>query len=96
LSGSTKLAEIGYALAERGGTDPLLFLALATISVGVLFKVAAVPFHMWAPDAYEGAPTTVTAFLASGSKAASFAFLMRLFLGPLEMSRAVWEPRKAM
>ncbi len=92
LSGSTKLAEIGYALAERGGTDPLLFLALATISVGVLFKVAAVPFHMWAPDAYEGAPTTVTAFLASGSKAASFAFLMRLFLGPLEMSRAVWEP----
>ena len=92
LSGSTKLAEIGYALSSREVNDPLLLLALVTISVGVLFKISAAPFHMWAPDAYEGAPTSVTAFLATGSKAASFAFLLRLFLGPLDLSRATWEP----
>jgi NADH-quinone oxidoreductase subunit N len=92
LSGSTKLREVGDALASRPPLDPLVLLALATISVGVLFKISAVPFHMWAPDAYEGAPTTVTAFLATGSKAASFAFLMRIFLGPLESARATWAP----
>jgi NADH-quinone oxidoreductase subunit N len=70
----------------------MVFLALATSMVGLLFKISAVPFHMWAPDAYEGAPTTVTAFLAVGSKAASFAFLMRIFLGPFATVRPVWEP----
>jgi NADH-quinone oxidoreductase subunit N len=49
--------------------------------VGVLFKIAAVPFHMWAPDAYEGAPTVVTAFLSVASKAASFRLLLRIFTG---------------
>ena len=49
----------------------------------LLFKISAVPFHMWAPDAYEGAPTTVTAYLSVASKAASIAFLLRIFLGPL-------------
>ncbi len=92
LTGSTKLLEISDALAARDPFDPLVLLAVATIGVGVLFKISAVPFHMWAPDAYEGAPTTVTAFLATGSKAASFAFLMRIFLGPLEGFRAAWEP----
>jgi NADH-quinone oxidoreductase subunit N len=92
LTGSTKLLDVGDALAVRDPMDPLVLLAIATISVGVLFKVAAVPFHMWAPDVYEGAPTTITAFLATGSKAASFAFLMRIFLGPLESAREVWEP----
>lgn len=57
-----------------------------------MFKIAAAPFHMWAPDAYEGAPTTITAYLAVGSKAASFALLLRLFLGPLATARAAWEP----
>ncbi len=88
LTGSTKLVEISDALARREPFDPMVLLAVATISVGVLFKVAAAPFHMWAPDAYEGAPTTITAFLATGSKAASFAFLMRMFLGPLASARA--------
>ena len=50
---------------------------------GLLFKISAAPFHMWAPDAYEGAPTTVTAYLSVASKAASIAFLLRIFLGPL-------------
>jgi NADH-quinone oxidoreductase subunit N len=92
LSGSTKLSEITAAVAAREPWDPLVFLALATTSVGLLFKISAVPFHMWAPDAYEGAPTTVTAYLSVGSKAASFAFLLRIFLGPLASARSIWEP----
>lgn len=92
LSGSTKLRDVGAALAGRDIWDPVTFLALVTTSVGLLFKISAVPFHMWAPDAYEGAPTSVTAYLAVGSKAASFAFLLRLFTGPLLTLRPVWEP----
>ena len=70
----------------------MVFLALTTTSVGLLFKISAVPFHMWAPDAYEGAPTTVTAYLSVASKAASIAFLLRIFLGPLASARETWEP----
>jgi NADH-quinone oxidoreductase subunit N len=92
LSGSTRLREVATAIAMRDPWDPILFLGLATTMVGLFFKISAVPFHMWAPDAYEGAPTTVTAYLAVGSKAASFAFLLRIFLGPLATTRGVWEP----
>lgn len=92
LSGSTRLRDIAAALAGRDSSDPLVFLAIATCSVGLLFKIAAVPFHMWAPDVYEGAPTTVTAYLSVASKAASFALLLRIFLLPLGNSRASWEP----
>jgi NADH-quinone oxidoreductase subunit N len=90
--GSTKLTDIATAVAARSPLDPLVFLALATTSVGLLFKISAVPFHMWAPDAYEGAPTTVTAYLSVASKAASIAFLLRIFLGPLASARVAWEP----
>jgi NADH-quinone oxidoreductase subunit N len=92
ISGSTKLVDIAAAIAARGPFDPLVLLALATTSVGLLFKISAVPFHMWAPDAYEGAPTTVTAYLSVASKAASIAFLLRMFLGPLASAREAWEP----
>lgn len=95
ISGSTKLADIAARIAERSPLDPLVLLALATTSVGLLFKISAVPFHMWAPDAYEGAPTTVTAYLSVASKAASIAFLLRIFYGelaPLGSARQVWEP----
>lgn len=92
LAGSTRLADVALAIQSRDLWDPLVFLALATTTVGLLFKVSAVPFHMWAPDAYEGAPTPVTAYLAVGSKAASFAFLLRLFTGPLWTLKEVWEP----
>ncbi len=92
LSGSTRLDRVAEAVAQRGPWDPIVFLAMTTTAVGLLFKVSAAPFHMWAPDAYEGAPTTVTAFLAVGSKAASFAFLMRMFLYPLAGARPAWEP----
>ena len=92
LAGSTRLKDVAAAIAARDPWDPLVFLALATTAVGLLFKISAVPFHMWAPDAYEGAPTTITAYLAVGSKAASFAFLLRIFLGPFASVREVWEP----
>ena len=58
----------------------LAFLALGTVAAGLFFKVAAVPFHQWAPDVYEGAPTPITAYVSVASKTASFALLLRLFL----------------
>jgi NADH-quinone oxidoreductase subunit N len=92
MAGSTKLADIQAALSQRTAWDPVVFLAMATTAIGLLFKISAVPFHMWAPDAYEGAPTTVTAYLSVASKAASMAFLLRIFTGPLAASREAWEP----
>src|SRR5690242_4681005 len=71
LSGTTNLPEIASGLANRG-LDPLLVVAIVMTVVGFGFKVAAVPFHLWAPDAYQGAPTPSAAFIASGSKVASF------------------------
>ncbi len=71
LSGSTNLHGIAAALAGQG-IDPLLVVAIVMTVIGFGFKVAAVPFHLWAPDAYEGAPTPSAAFIASGSKVASF------------------------
>ncbi len=71
LTGSTNLHQIAAALAGKG-LDPLLVVALVMTVIGFGFKVAAVPFHLWAPDAYEGAPTPSAAFIASGSKVASF------------------------
>jgi NADH-quinone oxidoreductase subunit N len=92
LANSTKLPEIAAAIGSRDPKDPLVFLALATTAVGLFFKISAAPFHMWAPDAYEGAPTTITAYLSVASKAASFAFLLRIFQLPLESVRPTWEP----
>jgi NADH-quinone oxidoreductase subunit N len=95
IAHSTKLDVIANTLASRAAWDPVVYLALITTLVGLLFKISAVPFHMWAPDAYEGAPTTVTAYLSVASKAASFAFLIRLFYGPLApfaAMREVWVP----
>src|SRR5574342_685939 len=71
LSGTTNLQEIAAAL-EGKGLDPLLAVAIVMVVIGFGFKVAAVPFHLWAPDAYQGAPTPSAAFIASGSKVASF------------------------
>lgn len=79
LAGSTHFPEIARALAS--GTVPLVPLALSVVlvTVGFGYKIAAVPFHMWSPDVYEGAPTPVTAFLSVGPKAAGFAVLIRFF-----------------
>jgi NADH-quinone oxidoreductase subunit N len=98
IAGSTKLYDVAQAVAARPPWDPVVFLALSTTAVGLLFKISAAPFHMWAPDAYEGAPTTVTAYLSVASKAASIAFLLRLFHGPLApfaSLREVWSPMLA-
>lgn len=92
ITGSTILTEIAKSVATRGPSDALVVMAIVTVTVGLLFKIAAAPFHMWAPDVYEGAPTTITAFLAVGSKAASFALLMRLFAVTLGSVRSAWEP----
>ena len=78
-------------MAERGPGDPIVFLAMVAVAAGMFFKVAAVPFHMWAPDVYEGAPTPITAYISVASKAASFAMLLRLFLVPLGPLRPNWE-----
>jgi NADH-quinone oxidoreductase subunit N len=77
MSGSTNLPEIAKGLAGKG-LDPLLIVAIVTTVVGFGFKVAAVPFHLWAPDAYEGAPTPSAAFIATGSKVASFFILFKV------------------
>lgn len=79
LLGTTRFDEIGAALASAGDMSPGLMLGIVLIIAGLGFKIAAVPFHMWAPDVYEGAPIPVTAYLAVGSKAAAFALILRLF-----------------
>ena len=78
LTGSTNLHEIMRGLYWGNGmsTSPLLYVALVMIAAGLGFKVAAVPFHLWAPDTYEGAPAPAAAFIASVSKVASFALLI--------------------
>jgi NADH-quinone oxidoreductase subunit N len=103
VAGSTNLGDIAHSVnaVVGGAVDPksaeaqlmpLLLLGMIALACGLFFKIAAVPFHMWAPDAYEGAPTPVTAFLSTGSKAASFALFARLFLEALGGMRANWAP----
>jgi NADH-quinone oxidoreductase subunit N len=89
LSGTTNLRVMATAFAGQEH-DSRLVLAVILVVAGVGFKIAAVPFHMWAPDVYEGAPTPVTAFLSVGSKAASFAMLIRIFLEGLPSMSADW------
>jgi NADH-quinone oxidoreductase subunit N len=89
LSGTTSLRAMAPLFAGQEH-DPRLVLAVLLVVAGVGFKIAAVPFHMWAPDVYEGAPTPVTAFLSVASKAASFAMLLRIFLEGLPAMSADW------
>jgi NADH-quinone oxidoreductase subunit N len=77
LTGTTSLVGIAAALAAQSAS-PLLIVALVMVAAGLGFKVAAVPFHLWAPDTYQGAPAPVTALIASGSKVASFAVLVAI------------------
>jgi NADH-quinone oxidoreductase subunit N len=79
FSGSTLLSDIGATIGA-GDTRPLVTLGIILVVVGFAFKVSAVPFHTWAPDTYEGAPTPITAFLAVSSKAAGFVALLQLIL----------------
>lgn len=86
----TNLDVIAVAVEARGRTDLLVLLALATVAAGLFFKVAAVPFHQWAPDVYEGAPTPITAYISVASKTASFALLLRLLLTVFWPVRVDW------
>lgn len=79
MAGTTNLREIGAA-ASRLDTEPVFLIGEFLLITAFGFKIAAVPFHMWAPDVYEGAPTPVTAFMAAGVKAAGLAGMLRLFL----------------
>lgn len=81
LSGTTHLETMAYRLSQLAETQiPLLVVALIFVVGGFAFKVAAAPFHLWAPDAYEGAPTPVTAFFSVGPKGAAFGAILRVFL----------------
>ena len=90
MAGSTKLASIASAIGTHGTNDPLVLIATILVAVGFSFKLAAVPFHMWTPDVYQGAPTSVTAFMAVAAKAASFAAFMRVFVEGLGGLKADW------
>lgn len=84
LSGTTSLAGILSFLLHADKTNPVIFLAMVMLVAGFAFKVGVVPFHMWVPDVYEGAPTSVTAFMSTGPLMAGFAVLIRVFLYALE------------
>ena len=93
VAGSTNLGDIGQKIAAApAGVRPMLLLGMIALAAGLFFKISAVPFHMWAPDAYEGAPTSVTAFLSTGSKAASFALYARIFFVALAPMQIDWAP----
>jgi NADH-quinone oxidoreductase subunit N len=92
VTGSTRLDRVGRFLAARAmSPGPLEFLAVGLLLVGFAFKVSAVPFHMWTPDAYEGAPPSVTGFMSTGVKAAAFAAFARVFLSAFEPLREQWQ-----
>lgn len=101
VAGSTNLGDIAPQIVraitqapdiEGFALRPIVLLAMIALAAGLFFKIAAVPFHMWAPDAYQGAPTPVTAFLSTGSKAASFALYARIFVEALGGMRVDWAP----
>ena len=101
LSGSTSLAVIHTELLHKAHDPqyrPVAIIALATTLTGLLFKIAAIPFHQWAPDAYEGAPTSITGFMSVAVKAAGWAMLLRILIGSpfylcgLISMRDVWVP----
>ena len=89
--GVTKFEDIAVGLASASEVAPALWVGVGLILVGLMFKVSAVPFHMWAPDVYEGAPYPVTAYLAIGSKAAAFALILRLVSEGFVPAAERWE-----
>jgi len=93
IAGSTRFDDIAAALDQRllgNPTDPISLMAMITLSAGIFFKIAAVPFHQWTPDAYEGAPTSITAYMSVAVKAASFAMMVRVFMIAIYPLRPQW------
>ena len=95
LTGSTNLFVIRQVLKDNvlgGPYKPVAIVALITTMTGLLFKVAAIPFHQWAPDAYEGAPTSITGFMSVAVKAAGWAMMLRILIFGLAPMRPIWMP----
>ncbi len=93
LTGTTRIAEVAdhlTTLTAGGGLSAGLALGLAFMTTGVAFKIAAVPFHYWTPDAYQGSPTPVTGYLSVGPKVGAFALILRLFVEALGPLKADW------
>ncbi len=91
LTGTTDLKAISDYIVKNGlASNPVLMLSVILFAVAFSFKIAAVPFHMWAPDAYEGAPTSITAFMSVGPKAAGFAVLGRVFMVAFGSIKIEW------
>ena len=91
-TGSLKFSEIGEEISQQSlANEPFLLAAIALIVVGLGFKASAVPFHMWTPDVYEGAPTGVTAFMSTGTKAAAIAAFLLIFQGILPGVEDDWQ-----
>ncbi len=91
LTGTTDIQYIStYIINNELSKNPILMLSMILFAVAFSFKIAAVPFHMWAPDAYEGAPTSITAFMSVGPKAAGFAVLGRVFMIAFGSVRIEW------
>jgi NADH-quinone oxidoreductase subunit N len=91
-TGTTNLARIAHSLTGQTGDIALALGAAGLLAVGFAFKVAAVPFHMWTPDAYQGAPTNVTAFMSAGTKVAAFGAFLRVFMVALSPLAWDWKP----
>jgi len=91
-TGSTNISIISRAVLEGAAAGPLLLFGVALLAIGFGFKVAAVPFHMWTPDVYEGAPSPITAFMATGVKAAAFVAFLRVFMVAFDAVYESWFP----
>jgi NADH-quinone oxidoreductase subunit N len=91
-AGSMQFSDINEAVRNDVSNQVLLLIGLGMLSVGLLFKIGAAPFHAWTPDVYQGAPTPVTAFMAAGTKIAAFGALLRLFYVAFGSERWTWQP----
>ncbi len=91
-AGSVRLSDISAAVSRSGGSETLLLAGVALLSVGLLFKLGAVPFHPWKPDVYQGAPTPITALMASCTVVAAVGAMLRVFYVALESMRWDWRP----
>ncbi len=89
-TGKTQLLAISQVIASTGFNSPIIVIGMALLVIGFGFKTASVPFHMWAPDVYEGAPAPITAFMSAGPKAAAFAAFARIFLEAIPSLHAEW------
>ncbi|MFQ5586664.1 MAG: NADH-quinone oxidoreductase subunit N [Thermodesulfobacteriota bacterium] len=91
-TGTTAFSEIAASVNGKGGIDGFLAIGIFLMVIGLTFKIGSIPFHVWAPDVYEGAPTPTTAFLAAGSKAAGFILLLRFLFTALGGVKGGWIP----